>query len=235
MKQPEYLWKGVGKGSITLHHAYLLLGQRDAVLSDLMEFLKHAMNFETQRNPDFYYGAFDTLTIDESRYIKEVQQRVPVGERKIIVLAFNAATTQAQNALLKVLEEPAAQVHFFLIAPRGDFLLPTLLSRLNVIDGRGEMHDAAKTLALEFLASTRQKRLIKAKEISEKISDGELDRDYVIDFLSSLEELMWKQREKSGTAVFEDIALARKYINDKSSSVKMLLEHLALVFPLTPK
>lgn len=230
------IWKGVGGGEITLHHAYCLVGNRSRVLDELFSFFKEALRFETRRNPDFYLTQVDMLTIDESRRIKEVQSKKPVGPRKIIILAFNSATGEAQNALLRVFEEPSADTHFFLIVPRRTVLLPTLLSRLFVIESGVELSREAVVLAKEFLESTPGERVKIAKRIADEISEGVREKQFAIEVVESLEKIFWDARGEGSLApeVFEDLSLCRKYLADRSASTKMLLEHLALVLPLAP-
>jgi DNA polymerase-3 subunit delta' len=61
------------------------------------------------------------LTAYESRY------------RVAVLLRFEGATISAQNALLKTLEEPAPQVVLILTADSAESLLPTIVSRCEVL------------------------------------------------------------------------------------------------------
>lgn len=54
------------------------------------------------------------------------------GRRIIVIDPAESLNTQAANALLKVLEEPTANVVFLLISHHHDRLLPTILSRLQL-------------------------------------------------------------------------------------------------------
>ena len=51
---------------------------------------------------------------------------------KYIVLAGNSFTTEAQNSLLKILEEPPLNIKFIIISPTKSNLLPTVRSRLPI-------------------------------------------------------------------------------------------------------
>ena len=57
------------------------------------------------------------------------------SQTKYIVLAGNSFTTEAQNSLLKVLEEPPRNIEFIIISPTKSNLLPTIRSRLPVVKG----------------------------------------------------------------------------------------------------
>ena len=52
------------------------------------------------------------------------------GERKVFIIRHaDKMTEEAANTLLKQLEEPAANIHFILLADAPDSLLPTIISR----------------------------------------------------------------------------------------------------------
>jgi len=56
--------------------------------------------------------------------------------RVALLCDFERATVEAANALLKTLEEPAAQVVLLLTAPEAGILLPTIVSRCQVLSLR---------------------------------------------------------------------------------------------------
>lgn len=62
--------------------------------------------------------------------------------------------TSAQNALLKLLEEPPDNVYFLLCAPNSDALLPTVRSRCSIYRVQGELiqqNDEILALAQDYL------------------------------------------------------------------------------------
>jgi len=230
---PKEIFAGIGKEPLLFHHAYLIAGEREAVLSDVLAFLGTIKELELRGNPDLHIEHFDTLSIADARRLKERAERKAFGIRKVFILAFNAATSEAQNALLKVLEDPAEHTHFFLVVPRSDVLLATVRSRLFIAESGPTRSGATSERAKEFLKASAPERLKIAKQIAEEISDGDTDKQFAVDFVSRLEQIISLERnvQTMPTTAFEDVALCRKYITDTSASVKMLLEHLALVLP----
>ncbi|TAL49114.1 hypothetical protein EPN83_02420 [Patescibacteria group bacterium] len=177
-------------------------------------------------NPDLWVSEHETFGIDDGRILKEIQYLKPAaGERKFFVISFDFITSEAQNALLKVFEEPVGKTHFFLIIPTEEILLPTLRSRLSVIDMREarEFEDLGK-----FLTSSPAERLSYIQRIIE-----EKDKTRAIAFLGSLERYLHKDANTKllveYAGVFEEIIRARSYLRDRSPSVKMLLDHIALI------
>ncbi len=72
----------------------------------------------------------DFLTEDAKAVIKEAY--IAESSLKIILLAAKRINIYAQNALLKVLEEPPNNICFILAIPNKSALLPTIRSRLCV-------------------------------------------------------------------------------------------------------
>jgi len=216
----------------TLHHACLIEGDKENMFVELCDFLENEMNFPVKGNPDFWHREFDTFGIDDGRGIKELQtRRAVVQERKIFIISANFFTTEAQNSLLKVFEEPTEGTHFFIITQNADTLLPTLRSRMLFINTTREGPSFAGGVDVkEFLKSNKANRLELLKSIIE-----EKDKNMAISFLNNLEEVLYKkfqgQSLKSVLISLEEIIRCKKYLNGRASSVKMLLEHLALVIP----
>ena len=74
------------------------------------------------------------LVSDSNEIVSEVFIKPVNFDKKIFVINnFDVSTTEAQNKLLKVLEEPPKNVYFLLSAKRQDKVLPTIKSRCDKI------------------------------------------------------------------------------------------------------
>ena len=75
------------------------------------------------------------ISVDAVREVISALQLKPVEARRrvALVLNFHAANSQGQNAFLKTLEEPPGQTVILLTAERADDLLPTIVSRCEVV------------------------------------------------------------------------------------------------------
>lgn len=216
----------------TLHHAYLIEGEREAAFSLLCDFLDDELGFPVKANPDLWRKECDTFGIDDARDLKEWQSRKSVAhERKISIVIAHSFTMEAQNALLKVFEEPAEGTHFFVIADNADIFLPTLRSRLSIVSLRGcapslgEYRDFAE----HFLKKGKAERIASLQKIIE-----EKDKHSALSFLSALEvvlhERLKSSNSKQATSVRE-ILRCKRFLYGRAPSVKIILEHLALTIP----
>lgn len=75
-----------------------------------------------------------TLTINQIRELKKELKISAAKSRLIIFQHFDTATNEAQNALLKVLEEQNTKNQFIMLATQLGNILPTIISRSRVID-----------------------------------------------------------------------------------------------------
>ncbi len=247
------LFQDIYKNSKTLHHAYLLEGEKEGLIRDLLNFLKKELDFSVEGNPDFWLGDFDNFGIENSGEIKDFQSRKAIrGDKKILIIKTNFITREAQNALLKIFEEPTEQTHLFLIMPSAEALLPTLKSRLTLeVLPPNKLGSIAsqfsKISAEKFLEAGIAKHFELIKVFLPKKKGDKADKAGAILFLNDLEQSLYKKfqagkmAEKGATAppspqinprtsfAFEEIIKCRSYLNDRSPSVKMILEHLSQV------
>ena len=131
-----------------------------------------------ENNPDFIMlqmGEGSSIGIAEVRFLQERLSLKPFQEKEKIALIKEAQnlTIEAQNALLKTLEEPNATTLIILTAPGASWLCPTIVSRCEIVRlpakagvavDEKEFQNILETLN-ELLSSTTAKRL---KIIEEK-------------------------------------------------------------------
>ena len=225
------------------HHAYLIEGEGEIVLDELFEFFEQSLGIAVKGNPDFLHLTFDSFGIDEGRKLKEMQTgKAFAGDRRFFIVSTPSFTREAQNSLLKVFEDPSPNVHFFVVMPSADGILPTLRSRFFIIPHKSKYktkktHSEKTISAKEFLENTSASRLIMIKGIVE-----EKEKDKALALLNDLEmELHVKLIEsveapsginsKQIAEFLEEIGRGKQYLHDRSSSVKLILEHVALVLP----
>lgn len=226
-----------------LHHAYLIEGETEAILKELFTFFERSLHIATKGNPDFLHLAFDSFGIDEGRKIREIQTgKAFEGNRRLFVISATVFTHEAQNSLLKVFEDPSPNVHFFVIMPSADGILPTLRSRFFVIEHQSKYESEKRsvgreTLVKKFLSDSQAVRLLMIRDIIE-----DKDKARAFTFFDELEKELHIQLKnnitqsearilKQTTESLKEVSLAREYLHDRSSSMKLILEHLALALP----
>lgn len=212
-------------------HAYIIEGDADACVAAVCDFCERRLGAAVAGNPDFVLGRYDTLLVDDAVALRDRQSVVTAeGGRQIIVAAFRNATRDAQNALLKVLEEPSARTHFFLVVPYASLLLPTVRSRAALIRRGG---DAATALAKPWLAATAGKRLSLAEKLAKEIRDEKKTRADGLSLLDALERSLAPEVSENPAAAraARVVLAAKRRWNHHGSSPKLLLEQVALALP----
>jgi DNA polymerase-3 subunit delta' len=155
----EHLRKGMAHGRI--RHAYLMVGPESVGKNTLAHALAQALNcthpdedarpcgecrscklIASGNHPDILYSELDSgtgaLKIEEVRTVTARIALKPYEARYRIALFrdFDHARPQAQDALLKTLEEPPPTAVLILLAPTTESLLSTITSRSQVISLR---------------------------------------------------------------------------------------------------
>lgn len=74
------------------------------------------------------------ITIDLIRRLYVITKTIETGARLIVIDYAERMGIQAQNAFLKLLEEPGANTHFILLTHIASKLLPTVRSRVQIIE-----------------------------------------------------------------------------------------------------
>ncbi len=207
------------------HHAYVV--REDASARE--RFLLHLeeKGVAVHGNPDFFELVADVLSIDEARRLVERQLRKPFGNSvQVFMVVCNHMTHEAQNALLKAFEEPTKDSVFFLLTPHIHTLVPTLLSRLERYTLPGTAEQPMGISAKEFLAAMPSERLKMVKPIIE----GK-DKEQALVLLNGVEEVL-SERAGEFESILAELEDVRKYMHDRASSLKLLLEATALMCPL---
>ncbi|MCK5286092.1 MAG: hypothetical protein KAJ58_02615 [Candidatus Pacebacteria bacterium] len=223
-----------------LHHAYLLEGEKDLILQDLLFFLEKELNFQVSSNPDLYLRDFVTFGIDDGKIIKDFQSKKSItGDKQIIIIQTNFITNEAQNSLLKMFEEPTENVYIFLIIQSSENLLATLKSRLQIIKFENNNLNYGDIVE-NFLKSNLSQRFDLVKEFLPKTTKDKADKVGAIQFLNNLERVLYEVYKNDSKikfsdydieSIFSEINKCRSYLNDRSPSVKMILEHISQIVP----
>ena len=219
------------------HHAYCIIGGH-SIVDELILVLENQHKIKSHGNPDFFNRKYETFTIDDARELKSSHEVKAVNElgKKIFITTMNGITTEAQNALLKLFEEPTDNTHFFIIIPGAHLLLPTIKSRILFIETEniGNQADRPEEIAelkeaKKFIEMSTADRLEFIKSFIDDVKNEKKTKQDVINLLNTIQALVYKEKGViKGKEILQVIETARKYMNDPAPSLKMLLEYVAL-------
>lgn len=208
-----------------LHHAYVLVSSTlEAAKNELERFITKDLGIEFHGNPDVFVGEYGSVGIDDLSDIVSMHQRVAIGPKKIIILLTTGLSLQAQNSILKMIEEPTINTHFFISIPSASLLLPTVLSRVHLIELDSEQSINPKVA--KFISSSVPERLEIVKEMLSELDKEKISKEDVVQYISSvMEEVNKKDKSPETLSVLSRVT---DYLRDPSSSLKMLFEYLSL-------
>ena len=192
---------------------------------------------ESRREDFFNYGESGnrarSIGIDMIRHVTEVLSKHPFEGRRTFVALFEAhlATAEAQNALLKLLEEPPPSAVIVLVTEYPDRLLPTVLSRCYEIRFDPLPAEAIAQFLVEFYSvETLEARRLAA------LAQGNLRRG--IKLLEERFLSLWKDGAEAAKLVVEGKAkellaeaeaLSMRYTREEIAD---LLEEMIIIFGL---
>ncbi len=220
------------KKSGVLHHAYIIEGEKESVLKQLVGFFEHDLGIFLANNPDYWRIDFETFGVEEAHLLKERQSRLPAGAavmRKIFLICAERFSSEAQNALLKVLEEPTAGTSIFFVLPDASRILSTVRSRVVFIRA-----GAPKKVNAFLAASYGEREKLIARIAEEK------DRSGALALLSDMEHGLKERLKQTGDmreyhAALSALHKCRSHLSRRAPSLKMLLEYLAIILPANEK
>lgn len=156
----------------------------------------------------------------------------------IIIYDIHKATAEAQNSLLKILEEPPPDSLFVLTSGFEELILPTVVSRCKIVKDTALHKDTRideSTFALlrQILQSSPGKRLLISQKITGKKEDSLKFLDSILPVMKNLllnpsQDISLTDRQIGG--VITKVLNARSYL-EKNVNPKATLDILLLSFP----
>ena len=204
------------------HHAYILF-------CDSIESSELPKEYQTP-STDVFHTKVSVFSINDARELTILSvQRPFVGEKRVFVIETKSIAHEAQNALLKLFEEPPSHAQFYLVVPPTAFLLPTLRSRLMELSSTsGEKNEQN-----HFDTLTPFLKLSYGERIS-LVTQKTKDKDIVwIESLLGEAELQYGLDSLLYRDILQTIVFIRTYSSLRGASLKMLLEEFALSLPKT--
>ncbi|MFH1608461.1 MAG: hypothetical protein ABH951_00375 [Patescibacteria group bacterium] len=240
-----------------LHHAYLVEGEKEIILPDLITYIEE-LGIKTTANPDFCHLDVDHFKKKEALDLRSMgNQKAFSLTKKIFILSVNRFNIDSQGILLKMFEEPIEDTHFFVITPNVDSLLKTFVSRFYLIKTKSNSEELLKKAELFISMSLKDRlefiktNLIKSEKKDEEVENNNYDEDTqnlflakdsnqsrALKFLDTLEEISHQKifaklnkKDLKNINFFNQIFQARESLRQPGSSAKTLLESVAISMP----
>lgn len=131
--------QGIGRRTLALRFSQALNCTQPIATGEPCGTCRTCTQIESMQHPDLTITQADhiggVLKVDQVRELQRSLSLAPyqAGYRTAILLRFEEANPSASNALLKTLEEPPPHVVLILTAESGESLLPTIVSRCEIL------------------------------------------------------------------------------------------------------
>ena len=220
-----------------LYHSYIIEGNPEEIIYSLRIYLEDRGEIN-KNSPDVMISLYDSFAIVDSVKIKEWYQNKPTdGKKKICIIGTKFINREAEQTLLKIIEEPTDNTHFFIVVPDSSLLLGTILSRVHLIKNNEHNNYTGDAMAEEFIKLTPTSRINKVAEIIKEFKDNENSgglRNRAISIINGVERITynkWKKDLDNDDLKFilGELKNCREFLSIPGASVKMILEHISLV------
>ncbi|MBI5138766.1 MAG: hypothetical protein HZA95_03130 [Candidatus Vogelbacteria bacterium] len=218
-----------------LHHAYLIEGDGEVFREDLLNLIEKILESPIHGNPDFWQHKTTLFGIDNSHELHTRQSRMAFGKRKCFLIEAGSFSVDAENALLKTLEDPTPFNHFFIIFRSKDLLLPTLLSRMYILEDESTLwnNEAAGFLASDVSERLKYIEKFFSKKTSSTEEKREIKRRFSV-FLSDILKELHRRMPLDGKnyEVYTAFNKVKKYADDSGAASELVGEFVALALPM---
>ena len=207
------------------NQANIVLGsktQKDLVF----EMLAETLDFKPQANPDFLLLTSEGFGIDDARDLTEWALGKSLGPIKVAYISAKSVTMEAQNALLKLFEEPSLGTYIFLHLESLGNILPTFLSRVRVLKIEEPEENTLQNKADKFFNAKFKERLAMINSMAKSENKSDMK-----EILRDLEAVGYGKglSGPAGAETVKNVLKAKIFSTARGSSPKMLLEWLGTV------
>jgi hypothetical protein len=165
------------------------------------------------------------ISVDSIRRLYDMTKTIETGRRIIAIDYAERMGHQAQNAFLKLLEEPGLHTHFILMSHEPSRFLPTILSRVQRIELRPitpeQSHEALDELGVTD-AKKRSQLLFMASGLPSELARLAKDDEY----FSARSQIVRDARLFVQGSAYQRLKIAQQYKDSRSQA--LLLTHDAM-------
>lgn len=163
------------------------------------------------------------IGVDIMRRLYDETRTKSFKERIIIIDYAERMTHQAQNAFLKLLEEPGDDIYFILVSHSSSKLLPTIISRTENLDIK-PITSVQTNKLLDSLKLTDDKKrsqlIFMATGLPAELTNLATDTEY----FEKRSFMIRDARRLIGGNMYQKLLIAQKYKDDRRVALLLLLD-----------
>lgn len=141
--------------------SWLLLTEKEQRKKAVEKILSH-LKIKKENNPDLFFLSEEGVGIDQVRKIKKFLslKQWQKGKKTVVILWGETLTLEAQNALLKTLEEKQTNRLILIGGEKKEEFLPTIISRCRIITLKREKKEEDASFLEKILSLPLEERFL---------------------------------------------------------------------------
>ncbi len=196
-------------------HAYLLTGDDNATETYIQSFIKNKGLIRSDRL---------IKSIADSRALIKDNSLKILTPTAIVIKNIDQATEEALNSMLKEIEEPQANITFIFTSIFAQKVIPTILSRCQIIN-LSNVNDSYDDTGETFVQADTGKRFFIASQIKK--------REDAIKFVGDLIVSMSKKLAKDPNITYsQNVDICNQVLYNLNKNANVLLQMTILVISL---
>ena len=221
------------------HHAYYYVAHQEEGIAQALRYAHESLHMVSEGNPDIVILRHTLFSVDDARSVVRHVGQTGISGKKLLILSTERIFHEAQNALLKVFEDPPDGTTLILILPSTGLLLPTLRSRLLSLPVGSHAGGLSHTVQTFIQASTTEREKILNALLTRAKSDKDDEKQAVrgealrlIEGLTQRAHDIWKKKPDADLTLFlEEMSRFIPILHERSAPLKLIFEHVLLTMP----
>lgn len=217
--------EGIGKKIFAKEFAKMILcnGEEDKPCNQC----KSCIEFDSDNNPDFFLIEPDgnSIKIDQIRQMQKSVLEKPIESSKKVYIIDNChlMTKEAQNCILKTLEEPQEYIVIIMISSNENSILPTVKSRCTKI----YFKELADSEIFKYVGNNYEGILLENDLI--KLCGGSISKaDFIIKKIDILNQVKDFINNVNHTNKLH-FMLGNQLFNDNKDDINLILEYIYIL------
>lgn len=161
------------------------------------------------------------ISVESIRRLYDMTKTIETGRRIIAIDYAERMGHQAQNAFLKLLEEPGLNTHFILLSHEPSRLLPTILSRVQTLELRPITKEQSETLLSSLSIKDPQRRtqlLFMASGLPAELARLATDEAY----FTQRAQIVRDARQFVQGSAYDRLKIAQQYKDNRAHALLLL-------------
>lgn len=168
------------------------------------------------------------ISVDSVRQLYNQTRSIQTGKLIIVIDYAERMAHQAQNAFLKLLEEPRTGVYFILVSHTPSNLLPTVMSRVRMFEFRPLSHKQTEEFIDSLGVKNAQKRsqlLFMADGLPAELVRLISDEDY----FESKAQIVRDARDLLQGTPYKKLLISNKYKDSREDALMLLTTSMSIL------